>query len=80
MLDVFRHLLCEPGSNAPLELEFFHAIEVNGEQDAIDGIFYRRDNGEAYSIIFGVPVLITVMLSNYGMVSRRLSDRVSFNI
>jgi SAM-dependent methyltransferase/uncharacterized protein YbaR (Trm112 family) len=58
MRNFLRHLLCEPGSNAPLELEVFHAIEANGEQDVIDGIFYRRDNGEAYPIISGVPIMI----------------------
>ena len=58
MRNVLRHLLCEPGSKAPLELEVFHAIEANGEQDVIDGIFYRRDIGEAYPIISGVQIMI----------------------
>ena len=33
-------------------------IEVNGEQNVIDGILYKTDNGEAYPVISGVPIMI----------------------
>jgi ubiquinone/menaquinone biosynthesis C-methylase UbiE/uncharacterized protein YbaR (Trm112 family) len=75
MRNILRHLLCEPGSNTPLELEVFNAIEANGEQDVIDGILYRRDNGEACPVISGVPIMIKELFPrNF---RQKYSERIS---
>ena len=58
MRNVLQQVLCEPSSHCPLELESFYIKEENGEHDVIDGILYRKDNGETYPIISGVPIMV----------------------
>ena len=75
MRNVLRNLLCEPGNNTSFELEVFRAIESNGEQDVIDGILYRKDNGQAYPIISGVPIMIKASFPD--SFCRKYSEKIS---